>query len=547
MVKRVGILIGLISVVTSPWTTYDPINPLKFALLSICGLSCFVFMILSRKRLKVDRVLIALSTIFLFQALISMVFSGASLTDGFFGHYGRNFGFFTWLMLFATMLYLSTTEKTEFFLKVLLLVGGMSFLYSILQYFGKDPAPWDNYYGPIVGFLGNPNFQSSFLGLFFIAMCGNLLKKIKSIKNLAFFLPVALGAVFLILVSRSIQGVFVAVVGTATYLFYFLFARKLYASFWTLVVATGVLISMFTAAVVGAGPLATFLHQGTLAIRGDYWVTAISMARSNWFTGVGPDQYGTWYRFYRENDALTRINAEVTSDSAHNGYLDFAANLGIFALLVYLLILIYALFIIGKYIKSQDRIDYTHASLVALFVGFQSQFLISPNQIGLVIWGWVFLGLIFGHRKTDIVFEVKSSKNHSDRKSGSGSSNSYTTTASLLLGTIIGIIISGPIVYSSMQFRSALVKADALQVIKAANIWPRNDAILNYSTTILLSNNLQEQGFELLESGVEEFPNSYDLWLSMLNYKWITKEERMFVQAQLHRLDPLNPKWQPSN
>jgi O-antigen ligase len=547
MVKRVGILIGLVSVATSPWTTYDPINPFKFALLGICGLSCFAFMILSRKRLKVDRVLITLSTIFLFQALISMVFSGASLTDGFFGHYGRNFGFFTWLMLFAIMLYLSTIEKTEFFLSVLLSVGGVSFLYSILQYFGKDPAPWENNFDSIVGFLGNPNFQSSFLGLFFIVVCGNLLKEIKSIKNWALFLPITLGIVFLIIASSSIQGILVAAVGIATFTLYLLFAKQLYRIFWAAVVASGVFLSMFTAAVVGTGPLATYLYKGTLALRGDYWLAAISMVKNNWFTGVGPDQYGTWYRFYRESDSLIRINADVTSDSAHNGYLDFAANLGILALMVYLLILIYALYIIGKFIKSQDRIDYTHASLVALFVGFQSQFLISPNQIGLVIWGWVFLGLIFGHRKSDIVLEVKSSKNHSDRKSGSGSSNSYTTTASLLLGTVIGIMISGPVVYTSMQFRSALVKADALQVIKAANIWPRNDAILNYTTTILLSNNLQEQGFELLESGVEEFPNSYDLWLSMLNYKWITKEERMFVQAQLHRLDPLNPKWQPSN
>ena len=547
MVKKVGILIGFISVITSPWTTYDPINPLKFALLGICGISCLAYMVLNRKTIGVDRVLSTLSIIFLLQALNSMFFSGSSLTSSFFGHYGRNFGFFTWLMLFAIMIYLSSTEKSEFVLRVLFLVGGVSFIYSILQYFGKDPAPWDNNFDSVVGFLGNPNFQSSFLGLFYIAIFGNILKRIRSVKHLLLYLPGALGTVFIISVSNSIQGIFVAVVGTATYVLYFLLARKLYKSFWTLVVGSGALITLFTAATVGVGPLAIYLHKGTLAVRGDYWLAAVAMAKNNWFTGVGPDQYGTWYRFYRERESLSRINANLTSDSAHNGYLDFAANLGILALVMYLVILVYALFVIGRFIKSQNGIDYTHASLVALFVGFQSQFLISPNQIGLVIWGWVFLGMIFGYTKIDNALETKTPKSHRSIKSGLVIVDRYTTTASLLLGTVIGIMISAPIVYSSMQFRSALVKADALQVIKAANIWPRNEAILDYSTTILFSNNLQEQGYELAKSGIEQFPNSYELLLNTMNYKWIKEDEKRFIQMQLHRLDPLNPKWQPNN
>ena len=96
----------------------------------------------------------------------------------------------------------------------------------------------------------------------------------------------------------------------------------------------------FIFSVIGLGPLAPLLFKGTLAIRGDYWRAGFSMAKDHLLTGVGPDQFGTWYRFYRHQEALTRVNAEVVTNSAHNGYLDFAANLGIIALITYLVLFI---------------------------------------------------------------------------------------------------------------------------------------------------------------------------------------------------------------
>jgi len=545
MTKRAGILVGLISIATSPWSTYDPINPLKFVLLGITGMSCLVYLILSRKRVKFDKFLIVFSTVFLSQALVALLFSGSSLTEGFFGHYGRYFGFFSWSMLFMLLLFISIAERVEFILKVFFYTGALSFLYSILQYFGKDPAPWDNYFDEIVGFLGNPNFQSSFLGLFFTALCGNLLQNYRNFKHTLFLLPSALLTLALILTSSSIQGIFVAAIGVLTYLVYFLFSSRYYKIFWSLVILGSFIISITLAAVVGLGPLANYLHKGTLALRGDYWLAALSMSKANLFTGVGPDQYGTWYRFYRHGEALTRINADVISDSAHNGYLDFAANLGILSLVSYVLLLGYALFKIMKFIKAQIKIDYTHATLVALFVGFQAQFLISPNQIGLVVWGWVFLGAIFGYKRQEVTSSIGARKQRPNGKHLPENKNPNLVSAPLLVGTLIGVLLTGPIVFSSMQYRSALVKADAIRIIAAANNWPRSGEILNYTATILFSNNLQEQGHELVISGIREFPNSYDLWHNKMNYRWITDAEKSQILAELHRLDPLNPEWAP--
>lgn len=545
--KSVGILVGLISITVSPWTTYDPINPIKLLFLSICGLSCLAYLILNRKKFKIDRTILSLSTVFIVQTSVSLFFSGSSIVQGFFGNYGRYFGFFTWLMLFIIMLYFSLGQSINFAIQVFFYVGGISYIYSILQYLGKDFAPWDNYYGTIVGFLGNPNFQSSFLGLFFISIFGYLITSLKSkIKSLS-LIAVALTLIFLIVVSSSIQGVFVAGVGLGTYILYFLFARRFYRTFWSFFAMGIFSMLLFAAAVIGVGPLAIYLHRGTLAVRGDYWLAALSMAKANLLTGVGPDQFGTWYRFYRHSEALTRINADVTSDSAHNGYLDFAANFGIMSLIAYLLLLVYVIIKIGNFIKSQGKVDYTHAGLVAVFVAFQSQFLISPNQIGLVIWGWVALGALLGYRKMDPdPGQLKLGKKK-HLTSQFGAINPYSETASLLIGGLVGLLVAGPIIYSSMQFRVALIKADAVRVIAAADIWPHTDSLLNYSARLLFSNNLQEQGNTLVNSGLKEFPNSYVLWRTRLQYRWITEDQQNEARAQLHRLDPLNPEWAPKS
>jgi len=545
MNKSVGILIGLASIAISPWTTYDPINPLKLLMLGICGASCLVYLILNRKMIKINKVVLTLSVIFVLQAFISLLFSGASITQGVFGYYGRYFGFFTWLMLFIIMVYFSVGQKIEYVIRIFLYVGSISMIYSLLQYFRKDPAPWDNYYATIFGFLGNPNFQSSFLGLYIISLCISILKNWKNGRKTIFLVTMALLSAFLILISSSIQGVFVVSIGLGTLLLYVTLVHRHYRIFWSLFTAGGLSVLFFIGAVIGVGPLATYLYKGTLATRGDYWLTALSMAKANMFTGVGPDQYGTWYRFYRSSEALNRFNVDVTSDSAHNGYLDFAANLGILALIVYILLLMYALICVGRFIKSQEKLDYTHAGLVSLFVAFQAQFLISPNQLGLVIWGWVFLGALFGYRGIEEVGKpTKSDKRHF-MVSKLEATNPYFATASLVIGGLIGCLVTGPVIYSSMQFRTALVKADALRIITAANYWPRTDLVLNYSTIILFDNNLQSQGFALVNSGLKEFPNSYALWKTRMKYKWITEAEKNEGREQLHRLDPLNPEWAP--
>jgi O-antigen ligase len=543
MTRRIAVLIGIISIATSPWTTYDPINPLKFLLLAICGSTCLVFLTINRKEYQFNKVMLSLVVIFISQTLISTVFSGSSITQGIFGYYGRNFGLLTWIMLFALMIYFSIAQEFQILLNSLLIVGVISVFYSYLQYFGIDPAPWANNFNAVIGFLGNPNFQSSFLGLFLIIVFSSLTQKFRTPTYLILYLILFAATIQLILKSGSIQGLFVSLVGVGSLAVYFFYAKKYYRIFWSLIVIGSIFLLNFVFAVVGLGPLSSYVHKGTLAIRGDYWLAAISMAKANLLTGVGPDQYGTWYRFYRHQDALTRVNSEVVSDSAHNGYLDIAANLGFVAFLSYILLILYAIIFIGRSINRHSKIDRNHATLVALFMGFQSQFLISPNQIGLAVWGWAFLGAIYGYQNPEFGKKVIQAKISSDAEKRRSNLNQLSLALAPTIGTLIGFALAFPIFNSSMQFRTALVKADAIKVIAAANVWPRNEDVLSFSTNLLLSNGLQEQGLKLVNSALQEFPNSFELLRSKKSYKWISETEMEEIQLRLHRLDPLNPEY----
>ena len=251
MNKNVGILLGLASIAVSPWTTYDPINPLKLLMIGICGASCLVYLILNRNITKVNRIVLVLSAVFVFQAFIALLFSGSSITQGFFGYYGRYFGFFTWFMLFIIMVYFSVGQKIDYIVRVFLFVGSISMVYSLLQYLKRDPAPWDNYYATIFGFLGNPNFQSSFLGLYVISVSVGVIKNWGNKKKILFLLTIIIISMFLIFISSSIQGFFVVSIGLMAILLYVLFAKQHYRTFWFSFTFGILFVPLFIGGVIG--------------------------------------------------------------------------------------------------------------------------------------------------------------------------------------------------------------------------------------------------------------------------------------------------------
>ena len=67
--------------------------------------------------------------------------------------------------LFIGAVVIASAKFVSSFARMLLIAGGLSIGYGLLQTIGADPIKWVNQYSPVIGFLGNPNFQSAFMGI----------------------------------------------------------------------------------------------------------------------------------------------------------------------------------------------------------------------------------------------------------------------------------------------------------------------------------------------------------------------------------------------
>jgi hypothetical protein len=246
----------------------------------------------------------------------------------------------------------------------------------------------------MVATLGNINFMSSFLGLASISFLSRLLIEKLPITAKSHYLILISTNLFLIWISGSIQGVAVFAAGASIILAFAIrrnldFKRVIY---WLISIIPVGAISFL--GVAGLGPL-SMLRQETVIYRRDYWLAGIVMTQKNWFDGVGIDSYGDYYEQYRDLEAVVRTGPQRVTNTAHNIFLDVSSGAGVLAGLAF-----FAMFVltIARIIKVLNRgeFDPSLASFSGMFVGFVIFSLISINQIGVGVWGFVFMGYVIG-------------------------------------------------------------------------------------------------------------------------------------------------------
>jgi tetratricopeptide (TPR) repeat protein len=145
------------------------------------------------------------------------------------------------------------------------------------------------------------------------------------------------------------------------------------------------------------GPFEKFLYKGSVTIRGYYWNAGIEMFQNYPLTGVGMDRYGAFFKQYREQKYSLSYGFEITSTNAHNTFIQFFATGGVVLGLAYLFLNFYILkrAFIGLKYNTQDN-HLIIAGVFSSWVAFQAQSLISIDNIGISIWGWVLGGTIVG-------------------------------------------------------------------------------------------------------------------------------------------------------
>lgn len=536
-------LVAVTLLVTPLWSL-DPINPIKMLAVSATSFMGLGVLLANQKALRLGRFKVPLIFIsgFMVWQLVVFAVSGGEPLQQLFGANGRNTGLLTYLafsILFVVAMVASSNLFLNRFLFAALVVGVASLAYGAVQALGGDPIDWVNPYSPVFGFLGNPNFQSSLLGILGVIVFTQLLANSVNIQIKAAYLVYLLITLYVIKETDSQQGFLVLLIGSAVSLGVFLNMRSRALGYSYL----GLAVVAFIGVLLGTlnkGPLASLLYKDSVTYRGDYWRAGWKMTLENPIFGVGLDSYGDWYRRSRTIEATLRRGPEVTSNAAHNVYLDISSYGGFPLVMIYVALMVMVAICAVKVIKRSKAFNAGFVGLVAGWVAFQAQSIISINQIGLALWGWVLPGLIIGYeintRNDDVLIDRKSGKNSTKHVQ-----TSAATSLAMFVGLIVGVLIGMPPYLASAQYKGALETSDPQVIQKAAYIWPLDASRMIQVAATLNDNNLPAEALKVSLDAAKKFPDNYGVWLVLNQMKSATVEQKAEALSQMKRLDPLNP------
>jgi hypothetical protein len=535
-----------VSLLVTGFASYDPVNVGKMVLAVGIGfaLLALAFRYGSGQLLTNYKTVTLAALSFGLAGLVTSIFSSAPFVQNLFGVFGRNTGLLTYFGLIGIFIGTLLVADKEIFAKIvkaLLIAGLLNVFFCALELSGTNVFGFNNIYGEILGTFGNPNFISSFLGIFTSVLVCFYIGGKHSWAIKALVLVVSLVAFYEVYKSKSIQGIVVIALGL-TYLGYLLVRSYFKSAVFQVIYLTGAATAAVFA-VAGAlqvGPLTSLIYKGSVSLRGEYWSAGLTAALDHPFTGVGFDTYGDWYRRARSASAMVVPGPDVVTNSAHNVNIDIFSYGGFPVLIPYLILLICAGVSVIRFISRTKGYDPIFAALSVGWLCYQAQAIISINQIGLAVWGWALTGLVIAYEK---VTRPTSEQNPEQKTKAKGKSKSDSSASVYLVGAAgfaLGIIIASPPFLADAAWRNAMKAGNAEQVVSAANRWPLDSYRLANISIALVQNKLDAQGLEIARKGIVFNPNYFDAWKVMAGIPSSTPEEKATAIKEMKRLDPRN-------
>jgi O-antigen ligase len=522
----------VISLIFTPFN-FDALIIPKVILLFVLALYLLPVIFLNIRFYIKDRQLLFLfivSVLILIQMLLVMIISKAPFAQEFYGRTGRGLGiatFFSVLVLLLCMATYSQLSDSYFIIKFLVISGLVSSLYALMQRFNLDIFNWSSRTNGIIGTLGNPNFQSSFVAMALIPAVIYSWSNSYKYVLLAFSLLVLISTLYF---TQSTQG-YVAVAAT---LLVFLLLQTWYKKrslFYVLAISGFSFALVALGGMLNKGPLAYYLYKISIQSRGDFWRGAFNAANSNPTFGIGIDSFGDSYLLYRDEIAIKHTFAEMT-DNAHNYFLEFAATGGYPLAILYILIVLFTLYSFFSLQKKLQKFDPRLASIFCAWVVFQMQSIISPGTISLIVWNAILSGFLIGAN-----VRFNSAKNNMTANFKQLSFRVKTSSLSLL---IIGILVMYPFINSDRILRSGMVSKDGAEVMRALTMYPESSVKYNIFTQELLKSNLPQQALEMGRAAIKFNPNAVSAWALIFVNPQAPISERLKARSEIIRLDPRN-------
>lgn len=533
--------LALTAIIITPWISYDPLNlPKQLSLVILAGI---LVSTLGKSELKQifnrNKLFNTLIALFVLQLTLVLFFAPGNFYQQFYGASGRQTGLLTYLSL-AIIIIITSNLCSHYLIKsivkTLMIVGLLSVGYGILQSFNLDPINWTTPHSPIFGYLGNPNFFSSFLG---ISMAPTFVYALKSrFLGLQSYISFAYIFISFYLIYRtgSKQGFLVAGIVLASVIVLYIL-KQISSNLLKLFVVGASFLVFVTSMldILQKTPWNPFLYESSVSFRGDFWRAAIQMGLSHPFFGVGIDSYRDYYFRSRDLVASQRGIAEASVDSAHNVILDMLSNGGFPLAIIYLLITGSILASAIRVFRRITKFDPMFVTLFTVWIGFQAQSIISINVIGLSVWGWVFGGLIKGYDSlTDKNKSIANTQHKVIIKTD------INKVFRVLLGFVLGFVIVFPAFKADMNFRTAIDLRSIDLIRESAYIFPQSVVRMNYVSRTFKLNGLNDLSLDIARDAVIFSPETFESWKLIYELPNSSTSEK---EEAYRRITYLNPTY----
>lgn len=547
---------SLITIYINP-DLQDPFNVPKFWILCISGawIAGYLINFNTNGKLSFRYITNNKFSVLIFSFTFSLLIA-AILTDikfiSFFGASGRKIGFITYfffsIYMFASFKFASFRfiHKTQIFVTI---IATLLAVYGIMQRNGKDFISWNNPYNSIISTFGNPNFASAAMAMFAVICTGTVLNqnfsKLVKLWNLC-LIPIL---IFLINSSNSRQGFIVYVLGFSIIFYVWLINKnKILGQLWfigVLILSAGAVLGMLQ-----KGPLQSLLYKPSVSIRGYYWRAGYEMLKSNIFTGVGVDRYGEYFKKYREVGYPLNYGFDITSTNAHSIPIQLFATAGIFTGLTYAMLITYIFYrglLSIKKSNNDERIAIT--TVFAAWIAYQAQSIISIENIGIGIWGWLLGGLVVG-----ISFKVSKRYENENKVNSPNQYNKFSIFQPVVSGflALIFIIFSSFFYVSEKNVIETRRFFDQTKKVQDVNFYSFANSALkskftdpDYKLQIIEMLSLTDRsvfGFEQLNKLYIEDPKNLDYLRAMaiLLEKQGELSKVITIRLQIAKNDPWN-------
>jgi hypothetical protein len=531
----------------------DPVNATKLAVAGGLGFALFfVYMLFAGKPNFIQFKYFLISSFLFFLAMVNATLASESpVQQNLYGAFGRNTGLVAYLVLsMAAIGTLLLRDKMSFSKIIwgLQFTGFVNVVYCLWVILFGDFLSWNNPYGNILGLFGNPNFISAFLGMFITTLIAFAASKNSSWKYRITAVSVGSLAFYEIVDSNSIQGIVVTAGGIAIVGFFVVRSYLRNSLFtWIYLLVTGVVGVVAILGALQKGPL-SFVYKTSVSLRGEYWRAGLAMGMDNPFNGVGMDSYGDWFRRTRSLNAATVLPGPKTiTNASHNVVIDFFAYGGWPLLLSYLAMLVLTAIAIVRVIVRSKHYEPLFIAMAAAWTCYQVQSLISINQIGLAIWGWILTGALIAYE-----FATRSSTDDTEKTKASSVKPKQNSSPGLIspqlvggIAALVGLLIAVPPMSADTNWRSALNSRDSNKVNQAlipGYLNPPDSARLAQGVQLFANSNLPDQAHALALKGVEFNPQYFDAWRLLYFIPSSTPQEKAEALKKMKMLDPLNPE-----